>query len=70
MQQTDKDKFIGDMVVDVAAHEECDHWTMAPRSSVPVGAKIIRSIWSFKIKRVPSGSLNKQKARICSNGGM
>ena len=39
MQQTDKDKFIGAMVVEVAAHKERDHWEMVPRSSLFVGAK-------------------------------
>ena len=39
MQQTDKDKFIEAMVVEVAAHEERDHWIMVPRSSLPVGEK-------------------------------
>ena len=70
MQQTDKDKFIDDTVVDVAAHEERDHWTMVPRSSLPVGAKTIRSIWSFERKRFPDGLLNKHKDIICGHGGM
>ena len=68
MQQTDKDKFIGAMVVEVAAHKERDHWTMVPRSSLTVGEKKTRSIWSFKRKRFPDGSLNKHKARICAHG--
>ena len=36
MQQTDKYKFIGAMLVEVAAHEERDNWTMVLRSSLPV----------------------------------
>ena len=39
MQQTDKYKLIDDMVVEVAAHEEREHWNMVPRSSLPLGAK-------------------------------
>ena len=58
------------MVVEVSAHNDRDHCTMVPRSSLPVGAKTIRSIWSFKRKRFPDGLLNKHKARICSHGGM
>ena len=58
MQQTDKDRFIGAMVVEVAAHEERDHCKMVPRSSLPVCEKTIQSIWSFKRKRFPDGSLN------------
>ena len=63
MQQTDKCEFFGDMVVDVAAHEECDHWEMGPRSSLLVG-----DIWLFKRKRFADGSLNKHKGRICAHG--
>ena len=28
------------------------------------------SIWSFKRKRYPDGTLNKHKARLCAHGGM
>ena len=41
MQQNDKNNFINAMVVEVAAHKECEHWTMFPRLSLPVGAKQI-----------------------------
>ena len=27
------------------------------------------SIWNFKRKRFPDGSLNKHKARLCAHGG-
>ena len=57
-------------MVEVAAHKECVHWTMVPRSFLPVGAKTIRFIWWFKRKRFPDGSLKKHKARICAHGGM
>ena len=70
MQKTDKDKFIGAMVVEVAAHKERDHWTMVPRPFLPVVAKKIRSIWSFKRKRFPDGSLNRYEPRICAHGSM
>ena len=70
MQQTDKDNFIGDIVVEGAAHKECDHCTMVPWSSFLVGAKTIQSIWLFEIKRFLDGLLNKHKYRICAHGGM
>jgi hypothetical protein len=28
------------------------------------------SIWSFKRKQYPDGTLNKHKARLCAHGGM
>ena len=70
MQQNDKDRFIEATVVGVAAHKESGHWTMAPRSSLPVGATKKRSIWSFKRIFSPDGSQNIHKDRICSHGGM
>ena len=32
--------------------------------------KTVRSVWSFKRKHRPDGSLLKHKARICVHGGM
>ena len=37
---------------------------------MPVGAKTILSIWSFKRKRIPDGTISKYKARLCAHGGM
>jgi hypothetical protein len=34
------------------------------------GTKPIMSIWSFKCKQYPDGTLNKHKARLCAHGGM
>ncbi|KAL7534594.1 hypothetical protein ACHAWF_004881 [Thalassiosira exigua] len=36
---------------------------------MPVGARTIMAIWSFKRKRFPYGLLNKHKARLCAHGG-
>jgi Reverse transcriptase (RNA-dependent DNA polymerase). len=38
---------------------------------MPINAKNILPMWSFKRNRHPDGSLNKHKARICAtNEGM
>jgi hypothetical protein len=37
---------------------------------MPKGNKAIKSIWSMKRKRTPSGELLKHKARLCAHGGM
>ncbi len=34
------------------------------------GTKTIMSIWSFKHKRFPDGTLNKHKTQLCTHGGM
>ncbi len=38
--------------------------------NLPKDTKTIMSIWSFKRKRYPDGTLNKHKARLCAYGGM
>ena len=37
---------------------------------MPEYTKTIMSIWSFKRKRFPDGTLNKHKVRLCAHGGM
>jgi hypothetical protein len=37
---------------------------------MPEDTKTIMSIWSFKCKQYPDGTLNKHKARLCAHGGM
>ncbi len=39
------------------------------RKDIPIGAKTIMAIWSFKCKRNPDGSLNKHKACLYAHGG-
>jgi hypothetical protein len=70
MKQEDAKDFIKAMLKEIEDHESRGHWTMMKRSNMPINAKTILSIWSFKRKRHPDGSLNKHKARICAHGGM
>ena len=35
---------------------------------VKKGCKIISSVWAFRRKRYPDGSVRKLKARICARG--
>jgi hypothetical protein len=57
------------MEVELADHEQRNHWTLMERKDMPVGTKTIMAIWSFKCKRFPDGTLNKHKARLCAHGG-
>ena len=43
---------------------------MVLRSTLPAGAKTIRSVCSFERKRFPDGRLNKHKSRLCAHGSM
>ena len=57
------------MLEDIELHEKREHWTLMNRNDIHAGAKKIMAICSFNRKRYPDGSLNKQKARLCANGG-
>ena len=70
LKQDDYREFIKAMLKEIEEHEKRNHWTLIERTEMPVGAKTILSIWSFKRKRYPDGLLNKHKARICAHGGM
>ena len=70
MKQDDRNEFIEAMQVEVDAHQTREHWEIIPRSQMPSDMKTILAIWSFKRKRLPDGTLNKHKARLCAHGGM
>ncbi len=70
LKQVDKGQFVRAMLVKTAVHEARGHWTMMLRKDMPSHAKTIMSIWSFKRKRHPDGSILKYKARLCAHGGM
>lgn len=70
LQQNDKNDFIEAMKKEVLDHESHGHWTVIPRSMMPIGIKTIMAIWSFKRKRFPDGRIMKHKARLCAHRGM
>ena len=71
MQQSDAADFIRAMQKEVDDHVSRNHWSLIRRDSVPdTSSKPILSIWSFKRKRAPDGTLLKHKARLCAHGGM
>ena len=59
LKQDDVHNFMETMTVEIDAHQSRDHWTPILRSSLPPGVKTIMSIWSFKRKRLPDGSILK-----------
>ena len=70
MHEKDYHKFVKAMIKEVDDHENRNHWSIMHCCDMPVDAKIIMSIWSFKHKQYPDGSLNKHKARLCAHGRM
>jgi hypothetical protein len=70
MTQEDADLFVEAMQTEVADHELQNHWIIVYCSTVPRTAKPIQTIWSFKHKQHPDGTLVKHKARLCAHCGM
>jgi hypothetical protein len=70
MREKDYHKFVKAMIKVVDAHKNRNNWTIMRCSDMPMDAKAIMSIWSFKCKHYPDGSLNKHKACLCAHGGM
>jgi hypothetical protein len=70
LQEPDYHEFVKAMVNKVDDHESQVHWTLTNVVIFCRLPKTIMSIWSFKRKRYPDGTLNKHKARVCAHGGM
>ncbi len=70
MQEKDYHDFVLAMVREVDDHKKQGHWTIMQHCDMPPNLKTIMSIWSFKQKQYPDGTLNKHKARLCAHGGM
>ena len=70
LKQEDRLDFVNAMEKEIDDHVRREHWEIIPRSMMPQDMKTIMSIWSFKRKRLPDGTLNKHKARLCAHGGM
>ena len=68
-KQEDWPDFCRAMLKEIEDHTARGHWILVKKSEIGV-APIIRSVWSFKRKRKPDGTLIKHKARLCAHGGM
>jgi hypothetical protein len=69
MQQPDRSSFIRAMVKEVNDLFENDVWQLRRRSELGA-VQTIKTVWSFKRKRSPDGTITKHKARLCAHGGM
>jgi len=67
MNSPDSDGFLQAMHDELTALEGLDPWEEVPRSEA-AGKAILDSLWTFKRKRYPDGSVRKLKARWCVRG--
>ncbi len=71
MTQEEAHLFVEAMRKKVADHGLQNHWIIVDCSTVPITAKLIQPIWTFKRKQHPDGTLVKHKeARLCAHGRM
>ena len=69
MQQDNREDFINAIVKEIDDHTTNRHWKVVNRS-MNVNIKITKTIWSFKRKGRPDGSLLKHNERLCVHRGM
>jgi hypothetical protein len=62
LREADHPKFFEAMEIEINDHETRCHWDLMLCTDLPLGAKMIMAVWSFKRKRFPDGMLNKHKA--------
>ena len=53
---------------EIAGLEDLGVFGYQRKSTVPKGTKILRSVWTYRRKRRPDGTLLKYKARLCADG--
>jgi hypothetical protein len=58
------------MEEEIASLESKNTWKVVQRSSMPEGMKAVPGTWAQRIKRLPSGFLNKFKSRWCCRGDL
>ena len=57
------------IVNEIDIYQRRNYWELYPWNEVPKDMKVIQSVWSFKRKQLPDGSLLKYKVRLYAHGG-
>lgn len=65
MASPDAAGFVQAMIVEIQTLIELDVFDIVSR---PLNQKVISSVWAFKRKRYPDGTVRKLKARFCARG--
>jgi hypothetical protein len=65
---SDATQFIDCQQAEINGLKQFDVMDVCHISSLPPRAKLLSSIWSYRRKRLPNGTLLKHKSRICING--
>lgn len=68
LKSPDAMQFAASQVTEIESLLKSKVMEVQPITSLPVTGKLLSSIWSYRRKRSPQGTLLKHKARICANG--
>jgi len=68
LKASDSQCFIQSQNDEIAGLEKFYVMDIHPISSLPKSTKLLSSIWSYRRKHSPNGTLLKHKSRICVNG--
>jgi hypothetical protein len=63
-----REQFLEAMRVEVSELESHKCWDVVAATVVPEGAKVLPTMWVFKIKRFPDGQVHRFKARLVVRG--
>jgi hypothetical protein len=63
-----KDKFVTGMEHEVSQLNKMDTWIEVDEASLPPGTHVVKTTWSFKIARLPDGTIKKFRSRFCVRG--
>jgi hypothetical protein len=63
-----QEEFLEAMRTEVSELESHNCWDVVSVAKVPEGAKVIPTMWVFKIKRYPDGRIRRFKARLVVRG--
>ena len=67
MNGPDAEGFYKAMELELEQLASMDAWELVPRSAAE-GKNVLDSVWAFKTKRYPDGTVRKLKARLCVRG--
>ena len=64
----DADKFVTTQAMEIKGLMASGVMKAHPCTSLPKGARLLSSLWSYRRKRLPDGTLLNHKACLCVNG--
>jgi hypothetical protein len=63
-----KDKFVAGMEHEVTQLTKMNTWVEVDAATLPPGTHVVKTTWSFKIARLPDGTIKKFRSRFCVRG--